>query len=228
MMNESTISFFESEDFPYMNKSELYDHSFPGFIYPPTDTIATKEFLLCDWFSGCDINWEWKPENSLNQLWTLEENLAYTNDSLLSAGMNGFPLGDLYRWFPEIYKDWERQKESEYERIDTWLETGNDPGIVNVYEQLNTAIPADYKLYQNYPNPFNPLTKINYSIPERDHITIKIYDPLGREVLTLFDGIQQPGNYTVSFDGSSFSTGIYICRMKSDVFMDSKKLVLIK
>lgn len=228
MMNEATIRFFESKEYPFMNKADLYNPAYPSFVNPPTDTNAIKDFLLCDWFSGCDVRWEWKPENSLNRLWPLEENLAYTNDTLLTAGMNGYPLGDLYRWYPAKYTEWKRQKEYENERINTWLEKGSDPGIVDINRLYDSQIPEDYNLSQNYPNPFNSVTNINYTLPQKSFVTLKVFDLLGQEITTLFEGDRKAGDYSVKFNGSGFSSGVYFYRMESESFISTKKLVMIK
>ena len=89
-------------------------------------------------------------------------------------------------------------------------------------------IPAQYSLSQNYPNPFNPVTTIKYSIPYSSFISLKVYNVLGQEVCTLFEGKKQVGAYTVLFDGSGLSTGIYFYRLETKDFMETKKLVLIK
>jgi GH35 family endo-1,4-beta-xylanase len=97
------------------------------------------------------------------------------------------------------------------------------------------SIPSEYKLAQNYPNPFNPSTTISYQIPVVDarssaevHVSLKVYDFLGKEILSLVDQIQQPGFYSVLLDGSKLSSGIYIYQIKTERFTDSKKLVLLK
>lgn len=72
-------------------------------------------------------------------MWPLEENLAYTNDSLLIAAIGEFPLGDLYHWFPEKYIEWIKQKELEDERITIWLETGKDP-VVDIDEEYKVRL----------------------------------------------------------------------------------------
>jgi len=66
--------------------------------------------------------------------------------------------------------------------------------------------PKEYSIFQNYPNPFNPITKINYSIPHRSLITIKIYDILGREVAILVNEEKQNGNYSIEYDGRNLSS----------------------
>ncbi len=90
------------------------------------------------------------------------------------------------------------------------------------------AIPKSYALEQNYPNPFNPTTKIEYQLPKNSHVTLKVYDILGREVQTLVDGAQKAGNYSVTFDGSRFASGVYFYRLAARGFVATKKLVLVK
>ena len=89
-------------------------------------------------------------------------------------------------------------------------------------------IPGEFRLEQNYPNPFNPATKINYFIPEKGMVSLKIFDVLGREVATLFSGEQGGGNYSVTFDGSTLSSGVYFYRLQAGKTSMSRKLVLVK
>ncbi len=86
----------------------------------------------------------------------------------------------------------------------------------------------DYSLGQNYPNPFNPITNIDYTIPKQTYVSLKVYDLLGEEVATLFEGINREGKYTVTFDGNSFASGIYFYRLMTDNFIETKKLVFLK
>jgi len=233
MINSTTRAFFDSTDehgnkvFSNMNSAALYDSSNPGFIHPPTDTTAVKSFLRRRWDDGSDTSWAWKPENSLNQVWPLEENLAYANDTLLTAGMSGFPLGDLYHWFPEKYRKWKAQEHSEKAQINHWLESGKDPGIVGIYEP-EIDRPVNFKLYQNYPNPFNPTTQIKYTNLKNSYISLKVYNVLGQEVTTLFEGFRRAGNYEVVFDGRGFASGVYIYRMKANTLVQTKKLLLLR
>ncbi|MFA7362039.1 MAG: choice-of-anchor J domain-containing protein, partial [Candidatus Kapaibacterium sp.] len=75
--------------------------------------------------------------------------------------------------------------------------------------QNTTEIPNVYSLSQNYPNPFNPTTKINFALPKQGLVTLKIYDVLGREVRTLVNEVKAAGSYTVDFNASEFSSGVY-------------------
>ena len=103
-------------------------------------------------------------------------------------------------------------------------------------------LPVEFSLSQNYPNPFNPTTTIDYSIPNppqsspsqvkgvRDGflVSLKIYDVLGRQVATLVNKKQIPGKYSVDFNASSLSSGIYYYRLKAGNFIRTKKMILLK
>jgi hypothetical protein len=100
------------------------------------------------------------------------------------------------------------------------------PIITDITENKN--IPEQFILYQNYPNPFNPVTHIKYSIPHSSDVSLKVYNLLGEEVATLFEGYRLAGNYEVVFDGSEFASGVYFYRIKASNFIDTKKLILFK
>jgi hypothetical protein len=87
---------------------------------------------------------------------------------------------------------------------------------------------TDYALDQNYPNPFNPTTTIAYQIPNDGRVTIKIFDVTGREVTTLVDEFKPSGQYSVKFDASRLSSGIYFYSIRSGDYNAVKKMSLIK
>ena len=90
------------------------------------------------------------------------------------------------------------------------------------------GIPEEYSLSQNYPNPFNPSTTILYSIPRSGNVVLKIYNLLGQEVQTLVDQYQPVGNYKVTFDAGSLTSGVYFYSIRSDNFIQVKKMMLLK
>ncbi len=92
---------------------------------------------------------------------------------------------------------------------------------------LSNELPANYSI-SNYPNPFNPTTTINYQLPENGFVTIKVYDMLGKEVATLVDGNRTAGYHNVTFDASRLTSGIYICTITANNFIQSKKMLLMK
>ncbi|MBX3009026.1 MAG: T9SS type A sorting domain-containing protein [Melioribacteraceae bacterium] len=89
-------------------------------------------------------------------------------------------------------------------------------------------IPTQYNLSQNYPNPFNPSTTIDFALPKNGHVSLVVYDVLGREVANLVQGEFSAGNYKVNFDASNLSSGIYFYKLQSEEFVSIKKLMLLK
>lgn len=99
----------------------------------------------------------------------------------------------------------------------------NTVGIVN-----NGGIPDKFELTQNYPNPFNPSTTINYSLPERSFVSIKVFDMLGREVALLVNGDKEAGYYKADFNASDLSSGIYYYTIKAGQYSATRRMVLMK
>jgi phosphatidylserine/phosphatidylglycerophosphate/cardiolipin synthase-like enzyme len=100
--------------------------------------------------------------------------------------------------------------------------------VLTGIEITSTIAPKVFRLLQNYPNPFNPTTSISYDVPQKSNVSLKVFDVLGREVITLVQKEQLAGSYRVQFDASKLSSGIYFYRLQAGSFMNSKKMVLIK
>jgi Secretion system C-terminal sorting domain len=103
--------------------------------------------------------------------------------------------------------------------------------------QPHITAPTDYTLYQNYPNPFNPSTIIKYKLEIPSKVILKVYDLLGREIITFVNEYQQAGIYSYNFSSerivnnkSAFqlSSGIYFYRLSAGNFSDIKKMILIR
>jgi hypothetical protein len=92
----------------------------------------------------------------------------------------------------------------------------------------HNSIPEKYSLEQNYPNPFNPVTKIEFSIAKAGPVRILVYDILGREVASLVNNDMKAGKYSVDFNASDLSSGVYFYRLTSGDFSDVKKMVVLK
>jgi hypothetical protein len=95
-------------------------------------------------------------------------------------------------------------------------------------EPVSNLIPERYELFQNYPNPFNPVTKIRFSLPKSDFVSIKVFDILGRELAVISHQKLEAGVYELPFDGSNLSSGVYFYRMETGAFTDVRKMVLVK
>lgn len=100
-------------------------------------------------------------------------------------------------------------------------------GEVTSIEEI-TEVPDEFSLDQNHPNPFNPSTQISYSIPEHSHVRLEVYDSIGQHVTTLVDDEQSPGRYEVTFDAGDLSSGMYLYRLETGSFTETKQMMFIK
>lgn len=122
--------------------------------------------------------------------------------------------------------------------ISNYINLGFKPIMIDVYDGdwavsvTDNLVTDDFKLEQNYPNPFNPSTKIQYAISSRQFVTLKVYDILGNEIATLVNEEKLAGSYEVEFNPSSInhhpSSGVYLCRLKTEKYSKTIKMILIK
>lgn len=103
--------------------------------------------------------------------------------------------------------------------FDNWLTSVNT---------ISTEIPDNFYLGQNYPNPFNPTAQLEFGIPELGFVSLIVYNSSGKEVAILVNEKKSAGKYSVTFDGSNLSSGIYYYRMKTGKFNETKRMVLLK
>jgi hypothetical protein len=94
--------------------------------------------------------------------------------------------------------------------------------------EVEIDLPLNYSLDQNYPNPFNPTTTIRFAIPEDNFVSIKLYDVLGNEVITLVNEQKQAGRYEMLFNASNIASGVYYYQISSGSFTQTRKLMLMK
>lgn len=107
-----------------------------------------------------------------------------------------------------------------------WIKfTGKEPVQLIT---ANGSFPTKYKLHQNYPNPFNPVTQIRYNLAKGSNISITIYNIRGQKVKEFINGYKPTGSYTVTFNGSGLTSGVYFYKLQTDQFSDVKRMLLIK
>jgi hypothetical protein len=88
--------------------------------------------------------------------------------------------------------------------------------------------PDRLNLDQNYPNPFNPSTKIRFSIPSNEFVTLKVYNVLGSEIVTLINDELNAGSFEVDFNASALNSGVYFYTMRTNKFTETRKMILMK
>ncbi len=103
-----------------------------------------------------------------------------------------------------------------------------DQVVSGITEDKTGIAPTEFTLSQNYPNPFNPSTKISFTLPKASNVTLKVYNVLGQEVATIFQGFQNAGKYTATFEGVNLASGIYFYSLHADNSTMTKKMILMK
>ncbi len=94
--------------------------------------------------------------------------------------------------------------------------------------EVVVVTPNNFELSQNYPNPFNPSTTIKFNLPEAGNVKLAVYNLLGQEVKTLVNGFRAVGSYSINFDASNLSSGIYIYKIEANSFIQTRKMTLLK
>ena len=105
---------------------------------------------------------------------------------------------------------------------------GADEFTATAVNEREGVLPSTFTLFQNYPNPFNPSTTISYQLPIQSHVTLKVFDILGREVANLVDAVQEPGYKSVQFDASGLASSVYFYRLQAGQFSAVQRLLLMR
>lgn len=109
----------------------------------------------------------------------------------------------------------------------TIIKTTNGGGVIGINHTENT-IPQEYFLHQNFPNPFNPNTVIAFDVPKYSKIKLTMYNIIGNQIKTLIDDYYSPGSYSINVESESLASGVYIYRMSSGTYSETRKMVLLK
>jgi hypothetical protein len=110
--------------------------------------------------------------------------------------------------------------------VQNYFEQNFTNGLVNVENEIQPL--TEFNLNQNYPNPFNPTTKISWQSPVSCHQSLKVYDVLGNEIVTLVDEYKPAGMYNVQFTMNNLTSGVYFYRLQAGSYIQTKKMLLMK
>ncbi len=193
--------------------------TFPELTY--IDSISFKEMeLFGNWGSkgqiyldgialtGNQQDFGRSPSNDGNPDTTFREHTIAIDTSLVTIELRVWDITNL----SEIYID------------DLVIYSSS---ITSISED-NSMFNNNFILYPNYPNPFNPTTTIKYQIPELSFVTLKVYDVLGSEILTLVNEEKPAGSYEINFKATNLSSGIYFYKLQAGSFVETKKMILMK
>lgn len=210
-----------------------YDHV-KGCLSCHPGVVSFDDFIAPSDFDGDGIVEPWQQEiaGCIRNLRIALPPVGLDSVSwqLIAADSNNVNLRKAYWNYQLISNDGSLGMHNPFFAVNVLLASiANAVGI----ENKSVEIPVRYELSQNYPNPFNPTTKIDFSIPRAELVTIKIYDITGREIFTLVNEKLNAGKYTVTWnaygtkDGVAPS-GVYFYRITAGTFVETKKMVLIK
>ncbi len=229
-MNDRTQAMFDDDDaYPYltegnwvrdekpefMNMKDLMDDMIQWGIHNPIDA---NQYIQEAWR---------EQEEFIVPDWPILADLSYANETLKTAGINGFPVGDL-NWFPEKKQEWEAQKETEYAVLYDALNNGNTVAVDRV-----DNVADEFELSQNYPNPFNPTTTIQYKIANPTAVKLTVYNVMGEKVKTLVNTKKSAGQYNIAWNatndmGIKVSSGVYFYRLQTADNVQMKKMIFLK
>lgn len=216
----------------------------PEFTTHPGNTSEIIGYLNAFWTAGDWVDWRIPSPVGFDETtgapvlsaWPPAFDLSYGNSFLQTAGSDGLPVGDL-NWFPEAKEAYYADRDMHIANLRA-LKT-SDVGVyvpgsptplitpTNVASE-DEAVPGSFRLEQNFPNPFNPTTSIAYTVQSAGHITLEVFDLLGRSVSVLVDGVVAAGDYTTQFDAAQLPSGMYLYRLTSGNQATTRKMMLLK
>jgi hypothetical protein len=180
------------------------------------DTVLPGNYFRVGWqpqeiVDAVTIQWSTDPlfESSVDSVVVMDTSLTYLED--LSTNTQ-------YFW---RLKGWNNMGSTSWTEVKSFT-----TGMLTSSESQN--IPSSYSLRQNYPNPFNPVTQIEFEVPVASEIRLEVFDVLGRSVRVLADGLYGAGAHSVSFDASDLPSGLYMYRLTSADYVQTRSMQLVK
>lgn len=218
--SSARIIFDENDPIDTPVWSNTLDTEPPVSFVVPLDSVQTEQEFLVSWdgqddASGIELYTIYVSEDGGEFIMWKEET---TDTSALFTGEDG----KTYEFFSRSV-DWVENREELRGESDTQTKVQLATSV-----EPTAEVPQQFELEQNYPNPFNPTTTIQYGLPESGNVTMEVYDMTGRRVATLVNENQRAGWHEITFDASNLASGMYIYRMQSGDFVNTRKLILVK
>ena len=206
-----------------------------GIAINHSENTQLTPAALVDEQGNCFIVWQDKRNHSWGDIYGQVVNttgeLLWPDEGIALATASGLeqdiPVVELISDGNFVTSWRDRRNETDY---DIYIQKLNrDEHIVPVYiGDQNNKMSIDYQLVQNYPNPFNSSTLIRYTLAQKNNIELAIYNVLGEKIALLANGTQQAGSYTVNWDASGFSSGIYLCCLRAGNDIKVKRMLYLK
>lgn len=195
------------------------------FINPPNELLPVElesftGFLLnknviLNWTTSSEVN------NSVFQIERKKQNIEWKNIGTVSGRGNTTERIE-YSFTDKLLQP------GKYNYRLKQIDFNGNFNYYNLENEITVGIPDKYELSQNYPNPFNPETVLRFSIPKLSKVKLSVYDITGREITKLVDKELNPGNYEFLWNASQLSSGIYIYKIETPEFSDTKRMTLLK
>jgi hypothetical protein len=199
-----------------------------GFFGPASGSTRRPQDIIV-YVGGADNNSRYGTAAIMGLLSSVSANI-YAQNGTISLYPYVTATGALFGKMVRLGIGTKLSLASAFAGVSTMIKSASTQGV-----EITPAAeaPVSYELMQNYPNPFNPTTSIRYSLPVQAHVTLTVYDLLGREVTRLVDEAQNPGYHETRWSGNNssgnpVSTGIYFYRITAGQFTDVRKMMLMK
>ena len=194
----------------------LVNYIIPVELTSFTASLLSNDFVQLKWITATSLN---------NYGFEVEKGSSYPNQDWKKIGFVE-SIGNSTSPIEYTYSDITMHKSS---AVQYRLKIIDMDGSFSYSDIIDVEIsPKNFELSQNYPNPFNPTTKISWQSPVNGHQTIKVYDILGNEVATLVDEFKLAGIYDIEFNSENLASGVYIYRLQTAQFTETKKMVLLR
>lgn len=216
----------------YNASNQTYNIVLNNFLYryPGVLPVELSSFVSAVFDRDVKLNWTTANEDN-NSGFDIERSIVNSEGSGHGSEWSkvNFVAGHGNSTVPQNYSYEDRNLSSgRYKYRLKQIDYNGNFKYYDLKNEVVIGIPEKFSLSQNYPNPFNPTTTINYEMPVANHVTIVIYDIMGKEVATLVNQFQDAGYYSVTLSGSNFASGQYFYKFQAGDFFQVNRMILLK